>query len=431
MTSEDKRLLIVGSGGREHALAWKLKQSPQVSAVFVAPGNGGTAHMNGVSNAPIDVLDIDGLVAFARDNRIDLTMVGPEAPMAAGIVDAFQQHNLPICGPTQAAAQLESSKAFAKQFMLRHQIPTASAAAFDEYEAAAAYLRETFSAENPPVIKASGLAAGKGVIVCDALDAADVALKQMMLEQQFGAAGSTVLIEERLVGLEVSVIGFCDGRTIVPLAPVRDHKRVGDGDVGLNTGGMGAVTPPADVDAAVLEEIRRTILEPTMAGMQAEGMPFVGILFAGIMLTADGPKVLEFNCRFGDPETQVLLPLLESDLYEILLACTQGTLSEINVQMRDEACATVVMAANGYPEKYEKGLVIDGLESAETHPAVNVFHAGTAIVNETLVSSGGRILAISATDADLATAIQRAYAAVSTINIENAHYRRDIGHSSL
>lgn len=436
-------ILIIGSGGREHALAWKLAQSPQVGRIFVAPGNGGTELRKPLSvnrkrntehsqqitkNVPIAADDIPALVAFAGEKGVDLTIVGPEAPLAAGIVDAFQAAGLSIFGPTKAAAQLEASKAFAKQFMRQHGIPTGDFAVFTDYDTAVSHL-QTLS--GGVVIKASGLAAGKGVIVCDDRAEAEAALRQIMLDKAFGSAGAEVLVEERLFGPELSVLAFCDGCTVVPMLPARDHKRAYDNDEGPNTGGMGVFAPPPDVDGTLMDEVMRAILQPTADGMAAQGTPYVGVLYAGLMLTADGPKVLEFNCRFGDPETQVILPMLDGDLADILLACVEGRLRPEMVHWHDGACAAVVMAAPGYPGAYPKGLPISGLDGVPDD--VVVFHAGTAIQYSvdseqySVVTAGGRVLAVAARGEDLETAVSRAYAGVAQIYFEGAHYRKDIG----
>jgi phosphoribosylamine--glycine ligase len=426
------KVLVIGSGGREHALAWKLAQSARVERVFVAPGNAGTATSPSLgaglhTNINIADNDIDGLLHFAQENEIGLTVVGPEVPLSLGIVDRFQAAGLTIFGPSQAAAQLESSKAFSKAFMAEMGIATAQSAMFTEYEAARDYLEKVEMAEGI-VIKASGLAAGKGVIVCDDLAQAEAALQEMMLARAFGGAADEVVIEARLSGPEVSLLAFCDGRTAVPMLPARDHKRAYDGDEGPNTGGMGAYAPPPDVDEALVAQLMETVIAPTVAGMAARGMPYVGVLYAGIMLTSDGPQVLEFNCRFGDPETQVILPMLASDLVEIMLACVEGRLTPEMVQRREGACATIVMAAPGYPGSYPKGLPITGLETAESDPIVTVFHAGTKLADDGLVvTSGGRVLAVSAWGDGLATAVNQAYAAVEKIHFEGAHYRKDIG----
>jgi phosphoribosylamine--glycine ligase len=414
-------VLIIGSGGREHALAWKIAQSTMAGKIYAAPGNGGTAEVG--INVPLDVVAVDELVKFALDENIDLVVVGPEAPLAAGLVDRCQEVGLVAFGPTQRAARLEYSKAFAKAFMADHQIPTAGSRTYWSLEPALAHLAQN---PGPVVVKASGLAAGKGVIVCDTLEEAQEALKQMFVERTFGTAADEVLIEERLHGPELSLLAFCDGKTAVPMAPARDHKRAYDGDQGPNTGGMGAYAPPADVDRALVDQIMEQVIHPAVQGMAAAGSPYQGVLYAGMMLTDDGPKVLEFNCRFGDPETQVILPLLEGDLLEIMLACAAGELQDQMVQKREGACATVVMAAPGYPGPYPKFLPISGLERI-TDPAILVFQAGTDEQDGRIVTSGGRVLAVSGLGKDLETAVEHAYYGVECIQFEGAHYRKDIG----
>lgn len=430
-----RNVLVVGSGGREHALAWALARSPQVGRVFVAPGNAGTSwpanpKATGLQpqaeavNVPLGIDDQPGLVSFAREKAIDLTVVGPEAALAAGIVDAFQAAGLRIVGPGRRAAQLEASKGFAKDFMRRHNIPTGAYQVFDDYESASKYLQQV---DDQVVVKADGLAAGKGVIVCDSLDQAQTALRQIMVERAFGAAGERVVIEERLAGPEISILAWSDGQTIIPILPARDHKRAFDGDRGPNTGGMGAFAPAPDIEPALVETVRRTILEPAIQGMAAQGTPYIGVLYAGLMLTANGPKVLEFNCRFGDPETQAVLPLLDSDLLDIFMACVEGRLGQIDIRWRPETCATVVLASPGYPGDYPKGLPISGLEQAARLENVMVFHAGTGRVEDKFVTAGGRVLAVSALGHHLAAALERAYSAVSQIYFEGVHYRQDIG----
>lgn len=420
-------VLVIGSGGREHALAWKLSQSPRVARVYVAPGNAGTALV--AENVPIAEDDFAGLMAFVQEKGIELTVVGPEVPLANGIVDQFQVAGLPIFGPTQAAAQLEASKAFAKTFMQEMGIPTARAAIFTDYEEAREYLAQN---PGPVVIKASGLAAGKGVIVCDDAAQAETALQEIMLDRAFGGAGDEVLIEERMVGPELSLLVLTDGVTAnlkplraVPLLPARDHKRIYDGDQGPNTGGMGAYAPPPDVTPDLIEQIMATIVNPTIRGMAERGTPYVGVLYVGLMLTAVGPKVIEFNCRFGDPETQAVLPMLDGDLVEIMLACIEGRLPPEMVRFYEGACATVVLASPGYPGNYPKGLPITGLD--DVPEGVLVFHAGTKMSEGQIVTNGGRVLAVSARGEGLDTAVAQVYTAVQKIHFAGVHYRRDIG----
>jgi len=424
------RILIIGGGGREHALAWALARSPGVAQIYVAPGNAGTSWQASANCAPSESLpvadcDLPGLLRLAQERSIDLTVVGPEAPLAAGLVDAFQERGLRVFGPSRAAARLEASKVFAKVFMREQSIPTADFAVFEDYDAARRYVARQ---NRPLVIKADGLAAGKGVVVCDGPAEALAALRRMLVEREFGAAGATVLVEERLAGREVSLLAFSDGRTVAPMPPARDHKRVYDGDRGPNTGGMGAYAPAHDLSAAQLDRICRTILQPAIDGMAARGTPYVGVLYAGLMLTKHGPQVLEFNCRFGDPETQVILPLLETSLDEAVLACVAGRLDQVALRWRPGACATVVLASPGYPGAYPKGLPIAGLDAtAFDTDELMVFHAGTAGPADRPVTSGGRVLAVSGMGADMRSALARAYAGVERVSFEGMHYRRDIG----
>jgi len=428
-------VLVVGSGGREHTLTWALARSPQVERVFVAPGNAGTEWpadpaAGGLrpravaQNVPLAAGDLSGLVDFARREQVNLTIVGPEAPLALGLVDAFQTAGLAVFGPTRQVAQLEASKAFANNFMQQHNIPTGGYAVFDDYQAAYDYLNQV---EYRVVVKADGLAAGKGVTVCDDIAQAQAALQQIMVERAFGDAGNRVVIEERLKGPEISILAWSDGQTVVPIIPARDHKPVFDGDQGPNTGGMGAYAPAPDITPEFIESVQKTILEPTVQGMAAQGTPYVGVLYAGLMLTTDGPKVLEFNCRFGDPETQVVLPLLETDLLDIFWACVEGRLDQVEVRWQPGACATVVMASPGYPGSHPKGLPITGLDEVAQADDVVVFQAGTAKSEDNWVTAGGRVLAVTALGDNLATALTRAYKGVEQIHFEGAHYRRDIG----
>jgi phosphoribosylamine--glycine ligase/phosphoribosylformylglycinamidine cyclo-ligase len=421
------RVLVIGSGGREHALAWKLSRSPRVTRLFVAPGNGGTGDV--AQNVPIAAEDIPALVAFAEQERIDLTVVGPEVPLVGGLIDAFAGAGLLAFGPSAAAAQLEGSKAFAKRFMVEEGIPTGVGAIFDDYQAALAYLRRQFASpqgKEEIVVKASGLAAGKGVAVCPTLAEAEEALHRAMIERVFGAAGDEVLIEDCLVGEEASLLAFSDGRTVVPMLPARDYKRVGDGDQGPNTGGMGCYAPSPYLPPGMVRETVARVLQPAVDGMRRRGTPYVGVLYAGLMLTEHGPRVLEFNCRFGDPETQVLLPLLDSDLVDIFLACIEGQLHKIKVHWKPAHCVTLVMASGGYPGAYEKGEKISGVAEANRQDDIVVFHAGTRIDEGRLLTDGGRVLAVTATAPSQAQARERAYAAAERIHFEGAHQRMDI-----
>lgn len=431
-------VLVIGSGGREHALAWALARSPEVGQVYVAPGNAGTewaaapnSSLAPAANVPLAVGDIPALAAFAAEKQISLTVVGPEAVLAAGIVDVFQDAGLPIFGPTRAATRLESSKAFAKAFMQEQGIPTASYVTFDDFDAASQFIaaEPTFA-----VVKADGLAAGKGVIVCSNLATAQGALHRIMVEREFGAAGDMVILEERLEGREVSLLAFSDGETVIPMPPARDHKRVYDGDKGPNTGGMGAYAPVPDVSPALVDELTRMVLQPTIRGMADQGAPYIGVLYAGLMLTPSGPQVLEFNCRFGDPEAQAILPLLateynrgDASLFAILLACVKGHLDRVQVDWKPGACATVVVASGGYPGSYAMGLPISGLDGTALHNDAFVFHAGTAREDGQVVTAGGRVLAVSATGVSLPAALHRAYTRIGKITFEGMHYRRDIG----
>ena len=417
------RVLVVGNGGREHAIAWKLTQSTQLQELFVAPGNGGTQALPKTQNVPINLSEIAKLQEFAAQQAIDLTIVGPEAPLVDGIVDRFTAAGLPIFGPSRAAAQLEGSKAFAKAFMQRHGIPTGQSASFTDFDEAMRYLR---GLDEAPVVKASGLAAGKGVILPDTLDEAAETVKSMLLDGRFGRAGEEVVLEERLTGDELSVLAFCDGKNVLLLPAAQDHKRLFDRDRGPNTGGMGAFAPSPVATPALLAQVTQEILLPTLAGMAAEGMPYKGVLYAGLMLTANGPKVLEFNCRLGDPETQVILPLLKSDLLELVQAAMAGTLDQVTPVWSKGAAVTVVMASRGYPDEYETGFEITGLAEAAKAGA-HVFHAGTKTMDQRLINIGGRVLTVTGVGDTLARASQQAYSGVQRIRFTGAQYRRDIG----
>ena len=419
------RVLIIGAGGREQALAWKVLQSPRVESVLIAPGNGGTAALGPrAENVAVGAEDVAGLVDLAVARRVDLVIVGPEVALSMGLVDQLQAHGLRAFGPQQAAARIESSKVFAKDFMQRHNIPSARYASFTDHAAALAHLHVV---DYPVVIKASGLAAGKGVLIPATMAEAAYALRSLMVERTFGAAGDAVIIEERLSGPEVSLLAFSDGRAVATMPPAQDHKRAFDGDQGPNTGGMGAFAPSPLATAALIEEATRTVLLPTIDGLRAEGMPFVGVLYAGLMLTRDGARVLEFNCRFGDPETQAIMMLLESDLVDVIEACLAGRLADALVRWRAGAAATVVLAAGGYPGSYERGKLISGLDAARALDGVVVFHAGTKSVGADVATNGGRVLNVSAVAATLPAALARAYGAVEKIHFDGAHFRRDIG----
>ncbi len=414
------KVLLIGSGGREHALAWKLAQSPRLTHLYIVPGNAGSAAHG--ENAALDTQDHALLRHFCREKGVDLVIVGPEAPLAAGLADELQQGGIRVFGPTKAAAQIEASKSFAKQFMARRGIPTASFRVFSDFDSARQYLR---AVDYPIVLKASGLAAGKGVIIPEDTAQAEEALRQIMVERQFGAAGEEVVIEERLTGPEVTLLAFSDGKTVKPMIPSQDHKRLLDGDQGPNTGGMGAYAPVPICPPALVEELTRSILQPTVDGLRAEGRPFVGVLYGGFILTADGPRVLEFNCRFGDPEAQVVLPLLESDLLEIALACTEGHLDATDIHWKEGAAACVVLASGGYPGAYRSGYPIAGLE--KDCPNTFVFHAGTKRSEGQVVTAGGRVLCVSGWGANINEALDAAYARVQAIHFEGMHYRKDIG----
>lgn len=417
------RIMVVGNGGREHAIAWKLSQSPRVQAIYVVPGNGGTLAVPKTQNVPIGADDIAKLLEFAQQQAIDLTFVGPEGPLVDGIVDHFAAAGLTIFGPSRAAAQLEGSKAFAKAFMQRHGIPTGQSESFTDFDDAMRYLR---GQDDAPVVKASGLAAGKGVILPDTVEEAAIIVKSMLLEGRFGRAGEEVVLEERLSGDELSVLAFCDGKQVILLPAAQDHKRLLDHDRGPNTGGMGAFAPSPLATPAMLDQVKREILLPTLAGMAAEGIPYKGVLYAGIMLTQTGPKVLEFNCRLGDPETQVILPLLKSDLLDLVQGAIDGTLEKVTPLWSKEAAVTVVMASRGYPEEYEPGFEITGIAEAEKSGAL-VFHAGTKYVDARLVNSGGRVFTVTGCGGTLATAGTCAYNGVRRVHFTGAQYRRDIG----
>lgn len=422
------RILIVGGGAREHALAWALARSPRRPTLFIAPGNAGTAQLG--HNVPIAADDVTALQDFVSAEGIDLTVVGPEQPLVLGLVDRLQAAGHAVVGPTAAAARLEGSKAFAKAFMQRHGIPTAAARTFAAADADAAHAY--VEAEGAPVVvKASGLAAGKGALVCYTLREAHAALDALLRERTLGAAADEVVVEAFMEGEEASLFVLSDGTHYALLAPAQDHKRIGEGDTGPNTGGMGAYAPAPVVTPRLLTQVCRAIVEPTLAGMAAEGHPFRGILYVGLMLTPDGPKVVEYNCRLGDPEAQVVLPLLETDAVALFEALAAGRLRAVQVRVRDGASACVVMASGGYPGPYDRGKPIGGLDAAAALDDVVVFHAGTRAADEGVVTDGGRVLAVTGLGRDLQAALDRAYAGVALIHFDGAVYRRDIGQKGL
>ncbi|EKF9615755.1 phosphoribosylamine--glycine ligase [Vibrio cholerae] len=422
------QVLIIGSGGREHALAWKVAQNPQVDTIYVAPGNAGTALEHKVQNVNIGITDIPALVAFAQDKAIELTIVGPEAPLVIGVVDAFRAAGLPIFGPTQGAAQLEGSKAFTKDFLARHNIPTAAYANFTEIEPALAYVREKGA---PIVVKADGLAAGKGVIVAMTLQEAEDAIQDMLAGNAFGSAGSRVVVEEFLDGEEASFIVMVDGENVLPMATSQDHKRVGDADTGPNTGGMGAYSPAPVVTQNVHDRVMREVIYPTVRGMAAEGNTYTGFLYAGLMIDSTGaPKVIEYNCRFGDPETQPIMMRLQSDLVELCQAAIAGKLDQVESKWDPRASIGVVLAAGGYPGDYAKGEVISGLPTQES-AGQKVFHAGTETQGDQVVTNGGRVLCATALGNTVLEAQQRAYQLADQIHWNGMFCRRDIGYRAI
>lgn len=415
------KTLVIGNGGREHALAWKIAHSPQVTKLFCAPGNAGMADL--AECMPISATDIDTLAAFVTERKIDLTIVGPEAPLCAGIVDVFQAHGFRIFGPNKLAAQLEGSKVFSKRLLLKYKVPTAAAAIFDNAAAARAHLRRVGA---PIVVKADGLAAGKGVIVASTVEEAERAIAEIMEQKVFGAAGAQIILEECLRGEELSVMALVDGKSFQTLASAQDHKRAFDGDRGPNTGGMGAYSPTPVLDSKLDMQVAE-IFQRTLAGLQTEGIEYRGVLYAGLMLTEHGPQVLEFNCRFGDPETQSVLPRLESDLVDAADATIDGSLDRLKLAWKPEAAVCVVMAAGGYPGPYKRGLPIAGLKQAAKLDNVCVFHAGTKRHEDgTVVTDGGRVLGITGSGATIEDAACRAYDAVEQIHFDGAHFRRDI-----
>lgn len=422
------QILIIGSGGREHALAWKVAQSPKVKRIFVAPGNPGTAQENKVENIKIAVDDLNTLVSFAQNQSIDLTIVGPEIPLVIGIVDQFQSAGLAIFGPTQAASQLEGSKAFSKDFLMRHQIPTAAYQCFEALEPALTYVRQKGA---PIVIKADGLAAGKGVIVAKTLIEAEQAIQNMLTGNRFGQAGHRVIIEEFLVGEEVSFIVMADGKHVLPMATSQDHKQVGEGDIGPNTGGMGAYSPAPLITPQIHQRIMKEIILPTVSGMHDEGHPYTGFLYAGLMIMPNGDaKVIEFNCRMGDPEAQPIMMRLQSDLVTLCQAALSKKLAQTQCQWHESAALSVVLAAKGYPDVFTKGAEILGLTTS-LPDSQKIFHAGTKKANDRILTDGGRVLCVTALGQSVAQAQQQAYQMINSIQCDNLFYRTDIGEKAI
>lgn len=415
-------VLIVGSGGREHALAYSVAKSDKVDKIYCAPGNAGIAEL--AELVPIDSMEFEKLADFAQEKEIGLTIIGMDAPLVGGIVDVFEKRGLRVFGPRKNAAILEGSKVFSKNLMKKYQIPTAAYENFDSAEAALAYLE---TSNYPIVLKADGLALGKGALICNTKEEAKDGIKTLMLDKQFGSAGDKIVIEEFLIGREVSVLCYCDGTTILPMTSAQDHKRAKDNDEGLNTGGMGTFSPSPFYTKEVDAFCRKYIYQPSMDAMKAEGRDFVGIMFVGLILTKEGPKVLEYNARFGDPETQVVLPRMKNDIITVMEACIDGTLDKIDLQFEENACVCVVLASEGYPLEYEKGKVITGFENFKNKDGYYVFHAGTKKTEEGIVTNGGRVLGVTAKGSDLKQARKNAYAATEWISFENKYMRHDIG----
>ena len=416
------KVLIVGSGGREHAIAWKVAQSPKVDKIYCAPGNAGIEEYAECVN--IGAMEFDKLVAFAKEKEIDLTVIGMDDPLVGGVVDAFEAEGLRVFGPRKNAAILEGSKAFSKDLMKKYNIPTAAYENFTDPQEALAYLE---TAKFPIVLKADGLALGKGVLICNTLEEAQDGVKEIMEDKKFGSAGNTMVIEEFMTGREVSVLTYVDGKTIKPMTSAQDHKRAKDGDQGLNTGGMGTFSPSPFYTKEVDEFCRKYVYQKTVDAMAAEGREFKGIIFFGLMLTEDGPKVLEYNARFGDPEAQVVLPRMKNDLIDVIEACIDGTLDQVDLQFEDNAAVCVVLASEGYPVSYEKGFPIQGLEEFNKHEGYYCFHAGTKLQDGQIVTNGGRVLGVTAKGKDLKEARANAYAATEWVQFENKYMRHDIG----
>lgn len=417
------KILVIGAGGREHTIIRKLKESARDPELYCAPGNGGISR--DAQCVPISAMDIEGVVSFAKEQQMDLVFVAPDDPLGAGMVDALEQAGIRAFGPRANAAIIESSKVFSKELMKKYHIPTAKYEVFDDPQQAVAYIIE--QNQFPVVVKADGLALGKGVVIAQNLEEAQNAIHSIMEDKIFGASGNRVVIEEFLTGPEVSVLAFTDGKCVKPMVSSKDHKRAFDGDQGLNTGGMGTISPNPHYTDELAEQCMKTIFQPTIEAMNAEGRPFQGCLYFGLMLTADGPKVIEYNCRFGDPEAQVVLPLLKTDFIDIIDAVIDGTLSELNIQWSDNAAACVVMASGGYPSSYPKGIEIHGLDDNGQVSGATVYHAGTAYQDSKFLTAGGRVLGVTAVAQTLDQALSQAYQAVESISFEGAHYRKDIG----
>lgn len=416
-------VLIIGSGGREHAMAWKVAQSPRLTKLYIAPGNAGTASCG--ENIALDVNDHQAIIRFCKEKHIDLVLVGPEAPLAAGLADSLSAAGVRCFGPRKAAAQIEASKVFAKNFMTRHRIPTAGYSTFTQFDEAIRYLK---SVDDPIVIKASGLAAGKGVILPESFDEAKTTLESMLLNKTFGDAGNEVVIEERLSGQEFSLMAFTDGTSVAPMPAAQDHKRLLDGDRGPNTGGMGAYAPAPILTPDLMNESVEKILKPAVDGLRLKGTPFVGVLYAGLILTSSGLRVLEFNCRFGDPETQAVLPLLETDLLDITEACVDGALKDVDVRWKDGSSVCVVLASGGYPDKTEacKAVAFQALPGN-----VFCFHSGTKMENEKIATAGGRVFGLTACSNNIGSAIDTVYSAINNVSFDGMQYRKDIAHRAL
>lgn len=416
------KILVVGSGGREHAILWKLKQSPRVTKLYCAPGNGGISEIS--ECVPINAMDIDRIVAFAQKEAIDMVVVAPDDPLASGMVDALENAGIRALGPRKNAAIIEASKVFSKDLMKKYNIPSAAYESFSDSKSAKEYIK---TAKLPLVVKADGLALGKGVLICNTTEEALEAVSSIMDDKRFGAAGQRIVVEEYMTGPEVSVLAFTDGKTIIPMVSSQDHKRAFDNDQGLNTGGMGAFSPSRVYTKELQEECMKTIFVPTISAMNIEGRPFKGILYFGLMLTSEGPKVLEYNARFGDPETQVVLPRLENDLVEVFDAIIDEKLGTIDLSWKENCAVCVVMASGGYPESYIKGYEITGIESIKNLDDTIVFHAGTKKENGKFYTNGGRVLGVASVADDIDKAREKAYKAVSTISFKDAHFRKDIG----